>query len=170
MHQHKQQKNQIVVIVKERRDGTKYLSRRRKQPPKPELKHGWTIIPQKTLKNFMLLVEKVDSPNFHVKDVEKILGLKESAAESYYRTFLCIYSLKRGKKQTRYIQSKTLRKLVFLFEKSNDGNLTWQQIRSQLKRKYGRCSRSTAKRFEAAMAAMLRLNSKLDRPQVSVLT
>jgi hypothetical protein len=153
MPQHKQQKNQIVVIVKERKDGTKYLSRRRKQQPKPELKPGWTIVPQKTLRNLMLLVEKVDSPNFHVKDVEKILGLKESAAESYYRAFFCIHSLKQGQKQKRFIQSKTLRKLVALFEKSNGGTLTWQQIRKALN-----CSRPTAKRFETVM---LRLNSKI---------
>jgi len=155
---HKRQKDR-VFFVREKEDGTKYLSTRRKKQSS-ELKHEsrWTSIPR-TLKILMLLIEKIEDWNsFSVRDVERITGRKRSSAKGFYYTLISIQSLKRAKQKTFYIQQKTLKKLVTLFKAFNGRNFTWQDIRFLLKRKFEKCSRPTAKRFEHVMK---RINKKM---------
>jgi len=120
-----------------------------------ENRTDWTSIP-KTLKRIIHVAEEVkDWKKFQLQTVQKILNCGKSTAWSYYAALVTILKIKQGDGQM-YIQPRTLKKLVFLFEDLNCESFTWQQVQSKLRTEYGRCSRPTAKRFEAAI---LRLNS-----------
>lgn len=101
----------------------------------------------------MQVAEQVkDWRDFRWQTVQEILKNERSAAWNYYATLTSILNLKqRKKKQEMFIQPITLRKLVTLYEKLNCEDLDWQDIKSTLKSSFGKCSRSTAKRFEVAL-------------------
>jgi len=121
---------------------------------------GWTDI-QKTLERILQVAEEVrDWRRLRPRTVEKILKNEKSAAWSYYATLIEIINLEQTKKKKGlYIQPRTLKKLVFLFEKLDCQNFTWQEVRSALKSSFEEeCSRSTAKRFETVIR---HLNAKI---------
>lgn len=121
----------------------------------PREKHiiNWTWIPQKTLKNIIQVAEQVDYwKKFRPQTVKGILQNEKSAAWSYYAALITIRNItQQKKKQEMFIQPKTLRKLVTLFDKLSCEDLDWRDIRSTLKSSFGKCSRETAKIYHATM-------------------